>query len=65
MISLVFLICTMNECRTISPPEVFLSVEGCTTTAQSMIVLNQEAAARGEIPDHTVIYTCHNWGDPA
>lgn len=65
MISLVFLICSMNECRTISPPDVFYSTEECSTTAQNMVVINQEAAAKGEIPDHTVIYTCHKWGDPA
>jgi hypothetical protein len=65
MISLVFLICSMNECRTISPPDVFYSADECDKAAESRIAMNQEAAARGEMPDHTVIYTCHKWGDPA
>ena len=65
MISLVFLICGLNECRTISPPDVFSSAEECKAAAYERIEANQEAATRGELPAHTALYTCHKWGDPA
>lgn len=33
--------------------------------ARAMITTNQKAAERGEIPKHSVVYTCYEWGNPA
>ena len=65
MISLIFLICTLDECRTISPPDTFSSEAECSDIATGMIVDNQAAVKRGEIPEHSVVYVCHQWGKKA
>lgn len=65
MISLVFLICTLDECRTISPPDVFSDVAQCEDAAARTIEENQAKVKTGGLPEHWVLYTCHQWGDPA
>lgn len=65
MISLLFLICTLDECRSITPPDIYYNVEECHMMARAMITTNQKAAERGEIPKHSVVYACYEWGNPA
>lgn len=63
MISLIFLICTLNECRTISPPDVFTDVAQCEDGAARTIKKNQADVKIGRLPEHWVLYTCHQWGE--
>lgn len=65
MISLVFLICTLDECRTISPPDVFSDVAQCEDAAARTIAENQDKIKTGQLPEHRVLYVCYQWGDPA
>lgn len=65
MISLIFLICTLDECRTISPPDVFSDAAQCEDAAARTIEENQAKVKTGGLPEHWVLYTCHQWGDPA
>lgn len=65
MISLVFLICALDGCSTISPPNLFTNEEECQATALNMILDNQKAAEKGELPPHRATFVCYNWGEPA
>jgi hypothetical protein len=65
MISLVFLICTLDECRTISPPDVFSEVAQCEDAAARTVEENQAKVKTGQLPEHGVLYVCYPWGDPA
>lgn len=65
MISLIFLICTLDACRTISPPDVFSDAAQCEDAAARTIEENQAKVKTGGLPEHWVLYTCHQWGDPA
>lgn len=64
MISLVFLVCTLDGCSTVTPPNVFPDMESCQMVAITMIEDNKNAMERGELPEHSAIYKCYEWGDP-
>ncbi len=63
MISLIFLICTLDECRTISPPDVFTDIAQCEDNAARMIEENQAKVKTGRLPEHGVLYKCYLWGE--
>jgi hypothetical protein len=63
MISLIFLICTLDECRTISPPDVFPDVAQCEDAAARTIEENQAKVKIGRLPEHGVLYKCYLWGE--
>lgn len=65
MISLIFLICTLEECRTISPPDVFTDTAQCEDAAAQRIEENQAKVKTGGLPEHEVLYKCYQWGEKA
>jgi hypothetical protein len=65
MISLIFLICTLDECRTISPPDVFTDIAQCEDAAARMIEENQAKVKTGGLPEHGVLHKCYQWGEKA
>jgi len=66
MISLVFLVCSLSfECLSEGPPEVFLDEASCHNVALDLIDKNSTLVREGKLPQHTAIYKCINWGDPA
>ena len=63
MISLIFLVCTVNGCKTIAADAFFPTVEVCEVTAQSTIIKNMKEAEDGIMTEHRATYNCINWGD--
>ncbi len=65
MISLVFLVCTLNGCFSASPPEIFQTKEDCETVATLMLERSSILTEQGQIEKHTVEFACVEWGVPA
>ena len=66
MISLIFLVCSLNqECQTISPKFLFQNRSDCEAAAKLILEKNKEAEARKELPPHTAEYVCFSWEDKA
>jgi len=66
MISLIFLICTMNgQCHTVSPQFVFYNKDDCERVAVTIMEENQAAEDRKELPLHTADFVCYYWGEKA
>lgn len=66
MISLIFLVCTLNqECKTISPEYVFTNMDDCERVAITLMEENQAAEDRKELPLHTADFVCYYWGEKA
>lgn len=66
MITLVFLLCMSNgQCIQNGPSAVFPDRASCESTAGLVLQGVSEQVARGEVPPHTSIHRCINWGTPS
>lgn len=62
MISLVFLICTQNDCFTTSLPEMFRTQASCEAAAGFTIDRAARLVEEQGLPEHSVTFRCINWG---
>lgn len=66
MITLVFLLCNpVVGCMSYSPDQVIPSEVVCHDVAAAILEEASQKVKSGEIPPHTALYKCINWGDPA
>lgn len=65
MITLAFLICVSNgSCISVTPEDVFADKASCELMARVILDVNRQRVLVGELPEHTAVWTCIEWGEP-